>query len=61
MDPLSLIFLVFVAALGLWFLNRITMDPGLRNILYILFFVFILVWLLQAVGVLHWPHGQVLR
>jgi hypothetical protein len=58
MDPLSLILLVLAVAALFWLLNRINMDPGLRNILYIVAAVVVFLWLLQALGVWHWPQGS---
>jgi hypothetical protein len=54
-DLLSLILLVLVVCLAFWLLKHIEMDPGVRNVIYIVMLVVVVVWLFQGFGVLHRP------
>ena len=52
-DLLSLILLVLVACLAFWLLKHIEMDPGIRNVIYIVMLVVVVVWLVQGLGGFH--------
>ncbi len=53
MDLLSLILLVLVVCAAVWLIRHIEMDPGLRNVIYIVMLVVIVVWLFQGFGLFH--------
>jgi hypothetical protein len=52
-DLLSIIFLVLVVCFAFWLLRHIDMDPGLRNVIYVVLLVVVVVWLFQGFGLFH--------
>lgn len=52
MTLLSLLITLVVIGVVMFLINQIPMDARIKNIIYVLAILFIVVWLLQSLGVL---------